>query len=84
MRKLWQMLFPPKIEIGDVFELDTADDNNPFKKKKNFKVVVKDVRNGYILYRYQFEVGRGSLQNESLSARMFASCYKRVPKDTQP
>ena len=69
---LFRALFPPNVNMGDVFEFD-EEKGGPFSEGPH-RVIVKGVRSGWINYRFE----KGDLwQNESLPRRTFAFCYRR-------
>lgn len=64
----------PKVEVGDVFVFRGMDSKNPFKKAAGHDIEVKDVKEGYVLYRFC----EGILwQNESADIKTFTYMYMK-------
>lgn len=69
----------PKICTGEIYILrgyDSKRTKNPFEKDVDYRVEIKEVKNGYVLYRLL--PGDTFYQNESCGVIMFWSLYKRI------
>ena len=62
------------IKSGQIYDF-TYDRKNPFNKM-DYRVEVKDVKDGYVLFKHLRE---GSIfQNESMKISSFRFCYKLI------
>ena len=63
-----------KVEIGDVFVFQGVASKNPFEKAVGHEVEVKDVKEGYVLYKFC----EGFLwQDESADIKTFTYMYMK-------
>ena len=68
----------PEVKKGDIFIFNATDEKNPFKIEPPREVEVKDVKQGYVLYRF---CGSSLFQNESKDIKTFCNIYIKKEAD---
>lgn len=73
IKAIARSIFIKTLNAGDIFIIDDYN-RNPFADPPH-KVVVKDVKNGWVNYRF---IDSTLFQNESMRVSSFMFCYKKL------
>ena len=63
----------PLVEKGERYYFVDGDRKNPFRQKTSMSVIVKDVKDGYVLYA----MNNGIFTNESTTVESFLRMYEK-------